>query len=370
MARILNTVFACCLALAAAHGVKAQAGAPAPEKEPASNHAPAPAPRQEDSGKLARWFELQTATLMARYLSAENSSGARTMNRLQHNMAFKGRIKFDPRGNYSLNAGLFSGNRFVVSWNNSGVGDHARGATNLYLKQLYFSAKPAAGLELQYGGLYLLRGESTEITSYDNDGYVVGQRVTLRRPKQLFFDEVSVTYGYLGDLTSPNINRRWHRLRQSNYHQFLVSKNVGRRAAVSADYTFQAGVETTRQAVKFNARGLRVVDSLRFEIYQRADVKPAYGLAVAGEKTLFKRLSLNGGYADIDPHYGGLNADRFGTGKRLFLFGTFVIKPEFSVSTYLTQGTGNNFAVANHRRFEVLFSYNLSSGLRKAGLFR
>ena len=340
----------------------------APVAKPAAAE-PAAKPAQASEGNLSRWFELQTAMLSTRYRHIENSAGATTFNHMQHNEAFKGRLKFDEAGRYSVNAGLFTGNSFTGSWNNTGAGT-GKPVTNLYLKQLYFSAKPVRGVELQYGGLYILRGESTEITSYDNDGFIMGERITLNRPGELFFDEVSVTYAHLGDLNTPGVNKRFDRLDQSNYHQFLVSKKIGKRAVVSADYTFHSGAETLRQAVKLNTPELRVIDSVRFENYQRTDVKPDYGFAVTGEKTLFKRLNVSGGYARIDPNYGGLNFDRFNTGKRVYVTGTYAISPEFSVSTFATRAVDNKVAIANHNRFDLVFSYNLLRSLQRLGVVK
>jgi hypothetical protein len=221
---------------------------------------------------------------------------------------------------------------------------------------------------VQYGGLPLLRGESTAITSYDNDGYLVGERLSLKRPRQFFFDEVSITYAYLGDLTRANLNKRYHRLKQSNYHQFLVSKQFGARTAVSVDYTFHAGVETLREGVTVKLPELKLLDSLRWENYERLDVQPAYGFALTGEKELTKRLTLSGGYAQIDRHYDGLNAGRFGRGRRLFVFGAYALSPEFTVLTFLTRAIGNDYALPNRRRFEVVLSYNLLRSLQRAGL--
>lgn len=355
---------------------QAASTAPAPAKVAATAGSPSASNPASSEFKLSRWFDLQTATISLRYHFRQNSQARATANQLQHNEAFKGRFKFDRAGRYSLNAGLFSGNHFIVSWNNLGVSwddripGSERGVSNLYLKQLYFEARPVTGLELQYGGLYLLRGESTEVTSYDNDGYLVGQRLSVKRPKELFFDEVSVTYAYLGDLTRPNLTKRFHRLRQANYHQFLVSKQLGARAAVSADYTFQAGVETLREAIRFKTPELKVVDTVRFENYQRLDVKPDYGFALTGEKILFKRLTLNGGYASIDRNYGGLNADRLGSGKRVFLMTTWQLRPALSLASFVTSAVANSGPVSTQTRFEVIVSYNLLKGLQQVGLFR
>ncbi|HZF39277.1 MAG TPA: hypothetical protein VE715_10660 [Blastocatellia bacterium] len=317
--------------------------------------------------KWSRWFELQTATLTARYRFIEDSQGETANNQIQHQEIFRGRFKFDAAGHYSLNAGVASGNQFIGSWNNTGAGT-GNATTNLYLKQLYVSARPFAGVEIQYGGLGLLRGESSEITTYDNDGYIVGERLSVKSPKRLFFDEIAVTYAYLGDTNTPDLNKRYHRLKQSNYHQFLASKKFGARVATSADYTFQAGTETLRQAVKLDLHEARLIDTLRFEDYERLDVHPAYGFALAGERHVTKRFTLTGGYSDIDRFYGGLNADRFNFGHRVFLLGSYALTPEFTVSTFYSHAVNKNYAASNRARFEVLFSYDLVKGLKRAGI--
>jgi hypothetical protein len=324
---------------------------------------------QSPSGKLTRWFELNTATLYSRYRFVETSAGLTTADQAQHKESFQGRFKFDKSGNYSLNAGLFSGRNFIATWNNTGWGTGAA-QSNLALKQLYFAAKPIKGLEFQVGGLYILRGESTEITSYDDDGYIVGERVSIKRREQLFFDEISVTHAYLGDTKTPNINKRYHRLEQSNYHHFLLAKKIGKRAAVSADYTLQAGRETLREAIKVNTAELRVIDFIRFENYQRTRIRPDYGFALACQKILAQRLKLEGGYAQVDPFYGNLNADRFLSGKRVYLMGSYQLFPEFTLSTYLTQAVANHqVPVAQQTRFDLVVSYNLLKSLQRTGLF-
>jgi hypothetical protein len=47
---------------------------------------------------------------------------------------------------------------------------------------------------------------------------VTGERATLRRPRELFLDEISVTAGFLGDLTTPNVFRRFRSARRSQLH--------------------------------------------------------------------------------------------------------------------------------------------------------
>lgn len=317
--------------------------------------------------KLERWIEIQQATITARYRWIENSAGVTTSNHTQYQDLFKGRLKFDKQGRYSLNAGVFTGAGFPQSWDDTGWGT-GRATSNLYLKQLYFSAQPVKGVEFQVGGLYFNRGESTEITTYDNDGYLLGERLSLKRPRQLFFDEVSITTAFLGDLTHANLNKRYHWLKQANYHQFLVSKSLGKRAAVSADYSFHNGVETLREALKLATPELKLLDTVRWENYERLDVGRAYGFALTGEKKLGKRLMLSGGYAHIDRRYDGLNSDRFNRGHRLVVLGSCALSPEFTVSTFLGRAVGNDYALPNRTRFEVLWSFNLLKGLQRAGI--
>jgi WD40 repeat protein/uncharacterized caspase-like protein len=320
-------------------------------------------------GILSRWIDLQTATLGIRYRFVENSQGATVANQLQSHVQFKARFKFDKSGNYSLNAGVFTGGSFVLGFNDTGIGT-GDAITNLYLKQLYFSAKPINGVEVQFGGLYFNRGESTEITTYDNDGFLMGERVVVQRPHNFFFDEISATYAFLGDLTKANINQRWHGLKESNYHQFLVSKRIGERAVVSTDYTFQADVDTLRQALRVKTPELKVVDFVRVELYQRVNHHADAGLAAYGEKSfLKKRLAIGGGYAQIDPNYGGLNADRFNIGRRFFFNGSYKLSPEFTVSTFYTHAFNNDFPLNSRTRFEIFFTYSLLKSLQKAGLF-
>jgi hypothetical protein len=342
---------------------------PAPEDAQQS-----PAIRADDArGKTApehkwtRWFELQSATITARYRFTEDNHGDTSTNALQYQSVFRGRFKFDAEGRFSLNALVGSGNQFIGSWNNTGAGT-GQPQTNLFLKQVFLDARPVQGIELQYGGFGLLRGESTEITTYDNDAYIIGERAIFRLPKRLFFDEIDVTYAYLGDLTTPNIDKRYHRLKESNYHQFMVSKKLGPRLVASADYTFQAGTETLRQAIRGDAHEARVVDSIRFEDYQRLDVNRAFGFALSGEKHVGKRITLTGGYAHIDRLYGTLNSDRFAFGHRLYFLGSYSVTPEFTVSTFVNHAVNQFYSGTNRTRFEVLFSYDLVKGLKRGGI--
>ncbi len=317
-------------------------------------------------GKLSPWFELQTASLSTRYHYIRNTGGVTAANNNQYQLSLQGRLKLDRAGKYGVHAGVFTGNSFNGGWNASGLGSGA-GRSNLFLKQLYFSARPANGVELQYGGLEIPSGQSTEVTAYDADGYITGQRLRLARPRNLYFDEISVTYGYLGGLSRPSVGHRFHHLRQSNYHQFLAVKNIGKRIRASADYTFESGADTLRQAIRLSAPELRIADTVLFENYQRLGADSGYGFGLYGEKKLHPRVSLGGGYAQIDRVT--LNSDRFLRGKRLHITGHVTLSPEFSISMAATQAVSATGPHLPRTRVDVAFQYNLLHSLRRTGLF-
>ena len=84
----------------------------------------------------------------------------------------------------------------------------------------------------------------------------------------ILFDDISIGYGYVGDLTTPNFTGRLHRLAQSNFHRFILKKNVGERVWTSVDYAFQSGVQTWREAIRIRVTELRVIDTFHVEIYE------------------------------------------------------------------------------------------------------
>jgi hypothetical protein len=313
-----------------------------------------------------RWYEAQTIQLDARYRLIETSAGVRAANHLQHRQTFKGAFKFDPKGRYTLQAGAGSGSTFTGGWENAGPGT-GDGDVNLGVRYLYASAVPVKGLELQLGGLGLVRGESTEITGYDNDGYVMGERVTLKQPARVYLDEISLSAGYLGDTSTPNVFDRVRRLDEHNYTQVLLGKKLGSRASMSVDWTGVGGVDTWRQGVRVVSKESGVIDAFRLELYQRTTGVDASGFAVTAERLLPHKLALAGGYATIDHDFGGLNADRFNRGRRVFVDVKMPLVQDLSLNVFYSRAVGNDYAVANRHRFDVVISYNALKALQRAG---
>jgi hypothetical protein len=319
-----------------------------------------------------RWLDLQNATLNLRYRYVDTSAGVVSTNQLQHRETARGRVKLDLPGRYAVNFGLFTGVRFTSGWDNTpwGIGS---GQKNLAFKALYFAAQPVTGIEGQIGGLYIDKGESTELTTYDDDGYVMGERLSLRRPEQLFFDEIAVTSAYFVGGTGPQnipVSKRFRHIDEPNYRHFLLDKKLGKRAGISADFTLESGRRTWREAINVKTRELYVVDSVIFEQYQRTNVNPAHGFAVTFEKALTKHLSLNQfGYAHIDAKYGPLNSDRFNIGNRAFVMATYTFSPQFTASFFVTTAIGKNGVLSQRTLSNTVFTYNLLPALKRTGLF-
>jgi hypothetical protein len=321
---------------------------------------------------LARWLDVQTGTMATRFRFTETSTGVITQDQLQHGEQIKARVKVDASGKYALSIGLGTGNEFVRGWNNTQVGTAAgtphEYASNVFVKQLFASAAPVKGLEIQTGGLGIVRGENTEITSYDNDGYIVGERVSVKRPRTFHVDELSVTLAYLGDSKTSSLWPRLHRMGETNYYQVFAAKRFGSRLTSSADFTTVAGATTMRSGVKLDTPELRLPGSIRFEHYGRFNDSPAYGFSISGERVVSKRLTLIAGWADIDQKYGGLNGDRFGVGRRWFTTDTITISRELSMQIFYTHAVDNAYTVGNRHSLQTLLTYNVLKGLQRTGV--
>jgi hypothetical protein len=335
------------------------------DQPPAPVASVVPAQPAAAAAKSHRWFDLSVGVVDARYRFIESSASVVSANQAQHRQTLKGAFKFDPKGHYTIQAGLGTGNNFIASWDTTGAGT-GDPAWNFRVRTLYVSAQPVQGLEIQVGGLAPIRGESTEITSYDNDGFLVGERVSVKQPKRFYMDEVSATVGYLGDLTTPNVFKRFDRMDAHNYTQLLAAKTIG-RVSLSAHWTTAADVETWREAVRIAARETRIVDGVRLELYQRVDAPDGRGFAVSADKALTGAVALSGGFADIDRNHEPLNSDRFLRGRRVFAEGRVNLTPELSMSVFYTRAVHNDFAVPIATRFDLIVSYNVLKGLQRAG---
>lgn len=318
-------------------------------------------PTPEPNKELHRWFDVSAFSVATRYRYVDAANGNTVFNHQQWQLNARGRFKFDRKGMYSAGFLFETGNSVTGGWNNTGWGTGDL-MTNVYLKQLYFDAKPVKPIEIQVGGIGVNNGENTEITGYDNDVYLMGERVVIRAPKQIYFDEVSLTNAFFGDTTTPNVFRRFRRMGESNYHQFLVRKQATKRVGFSADYTFETGIDRLRQAVKVKVPELKIVDSLLYENYEQLDPNAGYGFALTGEKKVNKHLTLNGGFVKIS--HSMFNGDRFPRGERLYLNVPYKITRELTINPVIIQAVGPLATPQTHKtRFELILNYNILEAL-------
>lgn len=371
--RISTAALLAALFLAAPAVVRAQGGATAGETgaqgAPQGPNTPVAAPPASASRSIERWFELQTASLLGRYRYAEASTGAVVFNQVQDSVALKARFKLDAGGRLTINGAAGTGRTFSSGWNNTGLGTGDR-TTTLFLRQLFVGAVPARGVSFSVGSFAFTRGQSTEITSYDNDGYLLGERISVSRPADLFLDEISVTNAFVGDLASPGVTTRLHRFDESNYRQLLAAKQVRRWLAVSGDYTRLNGVGTIRAAFAVRTPRARVVDLVQGEQYRRGGTAAGFGFAFFVEKTLGGKAIARAGYADVDAHYGGLNADKFSAGRRWYAQSDFLLTRDLTAWVFVTRPVGSAPAVPTATRIDVVFTFNAMGPIRRAGLFR
>jgi hypothetical protein len=268
-----------------------------------------------------------------------------------------------------VNVGYFSGNSFISTWNNWGAGRVSFDGKNNYLKQLFASARLLDGLELQYGGLYIRRGEDDDITTYDEDGYMTGERAIVQQPRRLYFDEVVVTRGQIGPFAQPNLGKRWDGLTHPNYAQGLVEKRFGRRLAASLDFTAQDETRTIRAALTWRPPKAARLSTVRYEQYRRTSAPAAAGFAAWAETSLPLKSRLQAGYATIDQFYGGWNADRIQNGRRFFAIYNVPLWGPISGQLFATQALAAPYRVSIARRFDGVISYDVLAALKRTGIF-
>jgi len=314
---------------------------------------------QQKPAQTTPWFDVQEGTVSARYRYVLDSAGKKT-NQVQDRVAFRGRLTPPSAKWFALNIGAFSGTSFTGGWNNTGIGtgDYVK---TFSVKQLYAEFLPVKGVDAQVGSLYAARGQSTEITTYDNDAYLTGERVTIRPTSDFFIDSLTFTNAYVGDLSTPNVFERLDRLADSNYLQVLAEKTLPHQVAVSAEWSRPPEGQMLRGAGRFPLSGELSAIKIRVEGYWRLH-DDAGGFAISADHS-FGRLQLNGGFADVDEHYPAENGDRYGNGRRFFALGTVGVTKNLSMSSFFTQAVDTPFSIPVERRFEVLATYNVAGAV-------
>lgn len=316
---------------------------------------------------IRQWLDVQAVQAGLRYRWNRNSAGVETADGVQWHGLTRGRLLLAPEGRVTLTAMASAGPSFVASWNDTGIGS-GDFVGRFALRHLFLTVAPSRAVEVQVGGLAPNRGEVSENLSYDMDGYLVGQRLTLR-PATGRVTQVSGTIGHLGDVLQPNVFRRFDDLFDYNYGQLLVGLRLHTRVSASVDYTWEDGRHIVREAVVVRpSADVPVVTGLRVEAYQRVD-PGGHGLHAAADLRI-GRLSVTTGLMSVDRRYvPTINGDRYGVGTRWYSIGTLPVTGDVTLTWYHTRAFRNTFPVPVHHRFDLIMVVNPTARLKRAGIF-
>ena len=370
---------------------------------------------------LGRWLDLQTLSHAERYRNAYNNGDIHVFEDGQQRSLVEGKFKFDAQEKYAIGfrassgryfnwayadyagkgfkASLADPNFFAATYAPSQLGpifasfaqDPAGGAIlsscqsagwEFYVRELYFTATPVKAITVEFGSFGIQRGLSTEITTFDDDGYLTGERVRIHDAKHLFFDQVGYTNAFFGDISTVNVFDRGASFKRANYHQFFADKRFNSHVAVSAEFTNQVGSNTLREAAVFATNETRLIDNVRFETYQRVnstnlqgtEIGGGSGYAVAAEKKFTNRFSGDAGFAAIDKDYGvyaghlavqavgfTLNGDTYGLGKRPFAHASYKINPVITAFGFYTHAVGERTVTLNQQGLNVGLNFDLKA---------
>jgi hypothetical protein len=325
--------------------------------------------RADSAPSVNRWVEIDTFTIYSRYHLVENNADLVTSNTSQYKAALRAHVNLDSRKRLTVHAGAFTGSTFTSAWNSLGVGSGHFDTRHHYLKQLYVAAVPHAGWEVQYGSLYVSRGEEDEITSYDDDGYLVGARVRAKLPRALGVDEVVVTRGEIGPYNEPNAFDRWQAPSRANYEQVLIAKRFNARVAGSIEYQTQSGVDTLHAGLTLRLPDAALVQTVRYEQYRRTTSHAAGGFAVWADRLMAKRVRVQGGYATVDQFFGGWNSSRMQSGRRVFGAAQAPLARGFTLQVYGTQALSADYPIPIKRRLDIAVNYDVLTALRHTPWF-
>ena len=328
------------------------------------------APTQQPPGEgaspaLARWLDAQTFTISGRYDYIEDAGDRTVQNRMQWQAQMHGAFKVDAAGRYRVHAGLTTGDNFSAGWNATGIGT-GEGSAKIFLTQLFVAAAPLNGIDLHYGSLYPTRGQSTEITTYDNDSYVTAARVHLRRPRELFFDDIIVSVGYVGYLDTAFVFDRTGAFSRQNYWRVLVTKQVLAGLTVSTDYAVIDDDGVLHQGATWHV-DQPWIDTVRVEYGVRLrGGSHQTAFAFSGQKQM-AAVTMQAGYANVDPGLGVLNGDSYGAGDRVFIDGSFGLPLDLTATWFVQKEISPPVTSRKDLRVNLGLRWNVLKTLKRAG---
>jgi hypothetical protein len=218
-----------------------------------------------------------------------------------------------------------SGRNFISSYDYTGIGLHPA-YWSFNLKSLYFGQRIGEHVEAQAGGIEFDPGAGSEMTYADNDAWLEGYRLVYARPGHNSPEKISVTVGYVGDYSKPNVFSRLPRMGDENYFQVLAMKKIGPTRDLSAEFDSIQTIRYSRQALRWRKLPVPVRPDLTLEAITRATDNPSFGWAGSLNRDMDRKARVRAGmfYSDIPKvmfqsgtHQIFWNGDSYVPGKRI-----------------------------------------------------
>lgn len=343
------------------------------DKAAAAPKAAAPAPKPAPITGVARWLHFQTLDLATRFRYVDTHEHRVNDRDQQYKISSKFQLNLVPEGRTYFQFRVETGSSFASSWTNMGPGMHNREWV-LNVKSLFFGQKLGKHFEAQVGGIEYDQGAGSEVTSTDNDAWLIGYRGrVITSGKGWLPNKVNLTIGHMGDFRMPNVFARMHRLEDVNYVQALAQKSFNKKHEGSFEYDSIQDIQFLRFAYRWKKIPAVVFDEISIEPVVRMTNNSAFGWSGTLGKSLDKaaKLKIAATYSDIPTQLfnkGGqqilLNGDLYALGKRVS--GTMTWQPakDWQFQAY----AGRRMDATNSMRWraQVAVRYNFANLANKA----
>jgi len=189
----------------------------------------------------------------------------------------------------------------------------------------------------------------------------------LGRPREVFFDDIIVSVGYVGYLDRAFVFDRLGAFGRQNYWQLLASKRIFEGLTLSTDYSVIEDDGLLRQGATWRLDRL-LLDTVKGEYGVRLrGGSHQTAFAFSGEKQV-ARVTAQAGYANVDPVFGVLNGDPYGAGNRIFTNGSFALPLDLSATWFLQKEIAPPVTSTNDMRVDLGVTWDVLKTLERTGV--
>ena len=249
---------------------------------------------------FSHWIQFLTADSLTQFRYMDSAPRKVTARDEYYKISTRVQINLVGDGITYLQARGESGRSFTSSYDYTGIGVH-HPYWSFNLKSLYLGQKIGQHLEAQAGGIEYDQGVGTEMTYNDNDGWLEGYRLRYVGLGHGLPDKVSVTVGYVGDYSQPNVLARLPHMGDENYVQVLAVEKLGKNRDLSVEFDSLQTIRYAREAFRWQTLPIPVAPDLTLEAIIRASDDPTFGWAGSLGRKLDKKARFRAGmfYSDM-----------------------------------------------------------------------